>query len=582
MRFLSALSNVEGNRDAFGVLRGRCLGCSASCERFAPDLSEGAGWNAARQLQCAHCACAATLHCAIRDHAPAAALESDADPPCLTQPTVSVTALRRAADTLRDFARGYLPLHGVEPHEVGALLAPLVWAEATLYGLDEANELAVRDAAAPEPAALPAWTALADGLAELELMDPALRRELSAGLAYWAAERRLCRALDAGGAAPVLSVVETALQGKSFDYRVLHLVAQRWLGAAADPALMDALRLYEQMIETRDDLLDYPDDEARGAFNVVRLFCAMHGRGPAATAALTRYCEDVERRYAAKLALVNPRMRIAHTRYVQAEKGSVWLWGACMPAVSPHAPPPPQPQQSQGRAPLLFSYADVRRAVPLIQHVVDTLAPLLGLAPHAALLAHVDGLAVAALAATTWHRLDAQRRALLWRALCEAGHGTAVARALLEDGDAYYATLADPARCVRTEADVWRVLRLRCFDSLFVLEVLAREARVVAYDDDVRALALTADALLCLRLDAREFAQTAVRDATGRVTLSSLALDPRQANTVLLLHAAVRLPDVDAVVQAQVALLEAEALKVLAGVDATVRARYQELPPAKV
>lgn len=66
MRFLSTLCGNESNRDVFGVLRGRCSACD-KCERFAPDLSQGQGWNSVKQLECANCHCSHTAHVQHKD-----------------------------------------------------------------------------------------------------------------------------------------------------------------------------------------------------------------------------------------------------------------------------------------------------------------------------------------------------------------------------------------------------------------------------------------------------------------------------------------------------------------------------------
>ena len=57
-------------------------------------------------------------------------------------PTISLHALQRCRTTVEDFTASYLPLHGLHPHQ-GLLrfLDVLVYVSASLYELDEANEL---------------------------------------------------------------------------------------------------------------------------------------------------------------------------------------------------------------------------------------------------------------------------------------------------------------------------------------------------------------------------------------------------------------------------------------------------------
>ena len=71
----------------------------------------------------------------------ASAATTATDDDAETTPTVSFRALRRARRTVEDFARTYLPLHGVAPLDgLCRFLDVLVWAEATIYAADEANE----------------------------------------------------------------------------------------------------------------------------------------------------------------------------------------------------------------------------------------------------------------------------------------------------------------------------------------------------------------------------------------------------------------------------------------------------------
>ena len=47
VRFLSSLSGEEKNRDVFGTLRGRCVGCNKNCSEFKPGGRAAAAMGAA-------------------------------------------------------------------------------------------------------------------------------------------------------------------------------------------------------------------------------------------------------------------------------------------------------------------------------------------------------------------------------------------------------------------------------------------------------------------------------------------------------------------------------------------------------
>jgi hypothetical protein len=257
MRFLTALSGNESNRDVFGVLRG---GCACGCERFKPDTADGTGWNSTKQLQCALCGCAAARHNHIRDEPQQGPLSvsmlwvvslvplkvgarlvagfleplNEAEEDEMRRlPTISPTALQRCVNTLQDFVRGYFPLHSLRATDVWHVLALLLWTEATIYHLDERNEDAIANAVVEPPESTLTWKALESVLTGERCYDSHLKRELASGLKYWEQERKLCRAID-GAVPPLLQDVEAAIIGKSFDYRVLHLILTKWSGDQGD------------------------------------------------------------------------------------------------------------------------------------------------------------------------------------------------------------------------------------------------------------------------------------------------------------------------------------------------------------
>lgn len=490
---------------------------------------------------------------------------------------VSINSIHRCQNTLQDFIRGYFALHGLHVDDMWYLIHILLWCEASLYHLDEINEDAIKNTTIEPPEKNACWALLETILTQEKCWDSAIKRELESGARYWHLERTLCRSLYP---APSMKDVETAIIGKSFDYRVLHMIICKWTDKRVDSSLMDMLKLYEQMVETRDDISDYWDDEAQGSFNVLRMFCAMYGKGSGAGAKLSEYMKGVEQRYATKLKLLpDARARKVHEDYVRGEKGGVWLWDSIIPSldrnVEHRATKPPLNHQMTKP---VFSYSHIRRGVPLMAYAAQVLFPLLGLPTDRAPLTHLGMLALSSIMAGNWHRLTPSVQTHCWSALEEAGLATPVTQMLLEDGLRYHATLQRLTKeSSLTEEDVWALCRLRSYDSLFVMEVIQREAHFQHWSDAMRALVLVYDCMVSIRADVREFNLTIIRDATGAMTLSGLSLDPRQLNTAVLLHFVVKGISVSNSVQMHMRLLQEEAETLLREVPAEVAKRFREL-----
>ena len=281
----------------------------------------------------------------------AAALE----PTAASVATISFRALQRARRTLQDFVLSYFPLHeecclsGPEGPwkkfwEEGVFEA-LVFAEATIYNMDEENEgLAARGVRA-EGYSLRGEAALRAVLLECGMWDDDVEREILNGLQYWREERRLCslmreRKLGAccgcsgsgsgpegtnraaalakrrreGQRAPCnqcLSDVHAASEAKSFDYRLLHTILLKLLGKPLSPTLMAACRCDEILLDIHDDLVDYEDDIHGGTFNILRAYSHLYGpeKAPSELAGrISRLEEELE----AKVAMLSSRERDAY------------------------------------------------------------------------------------------------------------------------------------------------------------------------------------------------------------------------------------------------------------------------------
>ena len=283
----------------------------------------------------------------------AAAMEPSAG----REATISFQALQRARRTLQDFVLSYFPLHEeccVSGREgpwkkfwEEGVFETLVFAEATIYNMDEENEKLAAQGVRAEGYALRGEAALRAVLRERGLWDDDVEREISNGLRYWREERRLCALMrerklggDCGSSgsgsglggstraaglakrrrecqkAPCnqcLSDVHAASEAKSFDYRLLHTILHKLLGKPLSPTLMAACRCDEVLLDIADDLVDYEDDVHGGTFNILRAYCHLYGpeKAPSELAGrISRLEEELE----AKVAMLSGRERGAYMR----------------------------------------------------------------------------------------------------------------------------------------------------------------------------------------------------------------------------------------------------------------------------
>ena len=288
-------------------------------------------------------------------------------------PAISLHGLSRARSTIEDFCKSYLPLHGLEPGEgLFRFLDAFVYVSASLYELDEANELAcfIRDwKTSPEeglrrneqPAAHtsehatsePEDNTISDGLrvlrAALEgrgLLSARAASELDAGAEYWRLERTLTRRLARGEALDRRNVMR-AHCCKSFDYRVLHAVLHSVLGKAEDAVLFSYCAIDERLVDIGDDLTDYEDDVHANTFNLWRclLVLALQSAGGARVEAaqaarqeLFSMISELERELQSlKGKLTEEQQRLVEKRHAEASavsRSELWvipppLWDEC-------------------------------------------------------------------------------------------------------------------------------------------------------------------------------------------------------------------------------------------------------------
>ena len=276
-------------------------------------------------------------------------------------PRITLRGLTRARSTLYDFVSSYFMFHGLDPTktaDVFAHLPALTFTEAVIYELDDANECAGRVEGGETRGASGTARTLEQLVCRLEehfgaehfrhVRSP-LQRELSRGSAYWETERRLCRKLAAGTKLTDEDARHAldAVKKKSFDYRVLNLVllasvrkqrreardAERRrrgtgceikreeeededeeeedkLGDAEDVPYGDLLAASELLVELSDDLYDYEEDVASGAFNFYRCLVNRHGpeRAPEEMAAVIVSAEREYARLEERLSRDDPEL----------------------------------------------------------------------------------------------------------------------------------------------------------------------------------------------------------------------------------------------------------------------------------
>ncbi|KAJ1636723.1 hypothetical protein T492DRAFT_625248 [Pavlovales sp. CCMP2436] len=229
----------------------------------------------------------------------------------LHMPLVSFAALDKARGTLEDFAKTYLPLHGLEPVDILRFMPELVYVESAIYAMDEANEQLANLTEQLDPLGFSSEATLLGVLDARRLLDSRVRAELETGKAYWALERKICRAIRVGEPLDEAEVIR-AHELKSFDYRLLNCLVYNLRGVPADQQTLDFLRVDEWLTDLADDLFDYEDDVVKGSFNVYR--CFVHLYGASANVRLAERISKLEVQHASSLAALGSVAQQAYRR----------------------------------------------------------------------------------------------------------------------------------------------------------------------------------------------------------------------------------------------------------------------------
>ena len=328
----------------------------------------------------------------------------------------------------------------------------------------------------------------------------------------------------------------------------------------ADDQLLEMMRCYEALIETRDDVTDYDEDLERNSFNVLVMLAKLHG-SEAARGKLLERIRKIERRYQRCLGKIDSDARARHEQYVRLEKGGMWLWESIVPQIHNRhdsllpRKPPVVPQLSNSP---LYSFFDIQKAVAVLQHTWTVSASFLPV--QSSSLPLVSAVVQQALRAVT----------LKEPSTTSVSETTLL---LMADGRRLNEAVKSSAGSEISLSEVWDLCRWRSYDTLMVLEGLC-ETYMVQMTDAWRALILTLDIQYCLAFDLLEFRLTIVRDAEGRISFCSLEEDGLQLNAAMLIHRHCLEHNVEEIILGYIEELHQECLMLLKELSKQVASSY--------
>lgn len=455
--------------------------------------------------------------------------------------TVSFRSVDKMCSSLQDFLLGYLSLHMCGDREAWRVLGVLCWLESSLYSMDERNEEWTSDVGGERARE---WNVVRRELRSMGAIE-ACEQWMMEGARYWKKEREWREGREGKWSAEDVKQMQ---EWKSFDYRMMHSVATRALGATQpSKELLECLRHYELMVETRDDCMDFEEDQEKGgAFNALAAWRRALGDRDGRQH-LLQMIQKTQKAYEEKLAKLPQHQREAHTAYVKNNKGGAWLWDHIIP--DPIPPPRKDVKKTQPSAvPLLesaslFCLRECRLAAFLLHHTSIVAGPLLQTPSVLFNLRTPLRVALIAVSASRMSRYPLDIPATL--------------KMLLRDGATYKTALTQLPDTMSLD-EVWRLCRLRAYDTLMVTEAIC-SANMVTLSDALRALILTLDMCVCLRVDLQEYHATVVRDTEGRAANSSVRNDPNQLNAAVLILSNVKGVNVEKEIRAQVLSLMQEA-----------------------
>ncbi|KAK3211284.1 hypothetical protein Dsin_015990 [Dipteronia sinensis] len=256
---------------------------------------------------------------------------------------IGLDSMQRANSTLEDFCRSYFMFHGMganSPQAIFKYLPVLSFTESYIYQLDRLNEkildmpnegiivserrfeeefndsqvAKLTDMFKSDPFRPLLYLLERDGL-----MTERIREEFRCGSEYWTLERKLCCQLMNKKEISIEDVMR-AIQLKSFDYRVLHLLLYQLRQEKVNDLHMEFLSISEFLVEISDDLFDYEDDVLENNFNIFRMFIGIYGPSTA-PAMLAKYITEAEEKYNSLLKSLDPQLSLNyHRRCEEATK----------------------------------------------------------------------------------------------------------------------------------------------------------------------------------------------------------------------------------------------------------------------
>lgn len=182
-------------------------------------------------------------------------------------PTVSFHAIDKTYSTLKGLIDVYFPFYGLKEKDFFPLFPILVYAEATIYQIDEENEANIYQ----QDFVSPHWQHLETILREKNLLDSQIEQEFKNALTYYALERKMC-----SGKPFTLEELKLAHRHKAYDYRVLHRLLYRLRNKPYDEAVIMAFTMGEMMADVEEDLRQYEDEVKKNSFNVYRMFVKLY------------------------------------------------------------------------------------------------------------------------------------------------------------------------------------------------------------------------------------------------------------------------------------------------------------------
>lgn len=202
--------------------------------------------------------------------------------PLEMQPTISYKAVHKCGITLLSFYQFHFAFHGLGEMDFFKFFPIFVFAESTIYQIDEENELGHKEDAKKH------WEILTEILKKNDLYDEKIEEEFEYGRKYYGLETMMCK-----GESFTDENVVLANKLKCYDFRVMHRILFRLTGKPYDEDLMEFFWNIEAVADIEDDIRQYEDDISRNVYNTYRMFVKLYGKD--GKKRLEQHLESLER-----------------------------------------------------------------------------------------------------------------------------------------------------------------------------------------------------------------------------------------------------------------------------------------------